>query len=149
MRNLMALVFAACVAAAALVGSRYMPGEWYLALKKPAWTPPGWVFGPVWGTLYVMIAAAGFLVWRAGGAKVPLAIWGLNLVLNAAWSWLFFGLHRIDLALVDIALVWLTIVGFIIAAWGHSRLASLLFVPYLAWVTLASALNFTIWRLNG
>ena len=69
MRNLMALVFVALVAATALVGSRYMPGDWYVGLKKPTWTPPNWVFGPVWGTLYLMIAAAGFLVWRAGNAK--------------------------------------------------------------------------------
>lgn len=149
MRNLMALLFAACVAAAALVGSRYMPGDWYATLKKPTWTPPNWVFGPVWGTLYLMIAAAGFLVWRAGNAKLPLAFWATNLVLNAAWSWLFFGLHRIDWALADIALVWLTIVGFILTAWLRSATASLLFVPYLAWVSLATALNFTIWRMNG
>ena len=71
------------------------------------------------------------------------------MALNAAWSWLFFGLHRIELALVDIGLMWLTIVAFILTAWHRSVPASLLFVPYLAWVSLATALNFTIWRLNG
>jgi translocator protein len=149
MRNLMAFVFAGLVAVTALVGSRYMPGDWYVGLKKPAWTPPNWVFGPVWGTLYLMIAAAGFLVWRAGTGRVPLTFWGLNLALNAAWSWLFFGLHQIDLALVDIGFMWLTIVAFILTAWHRSVPASLLFVPYLAWVSLATALNFTIWRLNS
>ena len=149
MRNLMLLVFAGLTAIAALAGSRYLPGDWYAALQKPAWTPPSWVFAPVWTTLYVMILIAGFLAWRTGKAYAALTFWGLNLLFNAAWSWLFFGLHRIDLGLADIVLVWLTIVAFIVAAWRHSLAASLLFVPYLAWVTLATALNAAIWRLNG
>ena len=76
-------------------------------------------------------------------------MWGVNVVLNAAWSWLFFGQRWIGLALVDIVFIWLTIIAFIVVAWPKNRLASLLFIPYLAWVSLATALNFTIWRMNG
>lgn len=149
MRNLTFLVFAACVAAAAFFGARYMPGAWYAGLAKPGWTPPNWVFAPVWTTLYVLIAIAGWLAWRAGDASRPLLFWGLGLVLNGAWSWLFFGQQSMSAALVDIALLWVTIVAFIVTAWPRSKTASALFVPYLAWVTLATALNFTIWRLNS
>lgn len=149
MRNLAILVFFALVAATALTGTQFRPGEWYQTLAKPSWTPPNWVFGPVWGSLYIMIALAGWLVWRTGDATLPLAFWAVGLVLNAAWSWLFFGQKMIGAALVDVVAMWCTILAFIVTAWGHSVPASLLFVPYLAWVSLATALNFTIWRLNG
>ena len=143
-----AVAFPILVLAAALFGAQFMPGDWYLALKKPSWTPPNWLFGPVWTTLYVMIAAAGWLVWRAGDRGAAIAVWTANIVLNGLWSWLFFGQRLIGAALVDIALIWATIVAFIVLAWPKSRWASLLFLPYLAWVSLATALNFTIWRLN-
>ncbi len=141
------LVFAALVATAAATGSIFQPGDWYAALAKPSWTPPGWIFGPVWAVLYVMIAAAGWLAWR-GGANTALVVWALGLALNAAWSWLFFGEHEIGLAALDIVALALTIVLFIALAWKASPAASLLFVPYLAWVSLAAALNITIWQLN-
>lgn len=143
------VVFLALTVAAAAFGALYMPGEWYVALKKPAWTPPNWIFGPVWSALYLMIATAGWLVWRSGHRGRALMFWGANIGFNALWSFLFFGQKAIGLALADIALVWLTIIGFIVTAWPWSRWASLLFVPYLAWVSFASALNFAIWRLNG
>lgn len=143
------VVFFALTIAAAAFGALFMPGEWYAALRKPSWTPPNWLFGPVWTVLYLMIATAGWLVWRAGDRSKAIAIWAVNLALNAGWSLLFFGRHAIGLALIDILLIWLTIVAFIILAWARSRPASLLFVPYLAWVSLATALNFAIWRLNG
>ena len=142
------LVFVLLTAAAAVFGAMFGPGDWYVGLAKPAWTPPNWVFGPVWTVLYLMIAVAGWLVWRGGHGR-PLLFWGIGLALNATWSWLFFGRHLTGAALVDIVALWLAIAAFIWSAWGASRTASLLFVPYLAWVTLATALNFAIWRLNA
>jgi translocator protein len=139
------------VFAAAAVGSQFTPGEWYAQIDKPPWTPPRWLFGPVWSALYAMIAVAAWLVWKENGfagARLGLTLFGVQLVLNAAWSWLFFGLQRPDLALLDIALLWAAILGTLIAFWRVRPLAGWLLVPYLAWVTFAAALNFEIWRLN-
>ena len=143
------LVFLALVGCAAYFGAAYQPGPFYAALAKPAWTPPDWLFAPVWTVLYVMIAIAGWLVWRARSFGVALAIWFLALALNAAWSYLMFGQKRIDFAFIDIVLLLLAIVAFIVAARPIDRRASLLFVPYLLWVGYATALNFAILRLNG
>jgi tryptophan-rich sensory protein len=149
MREIVGLVvFLALTAAAASFGAMFRPGAWYEVLAKPAWTPPNWLFGPVWTVLYIMIAIAGWLVWRVHPSGRPIAIWAVALILNALWSWLFFGRQQIGLALVDIVLLWLGILAFVVAAWPRSRLAALLFVPYLAWVGYATALNAAIWRLN-
>jgi translocator protein len=137
--------------AAAGIGSLFSPGAWYAQLDKPSWNPPGWIFGPVWTALYTMMAIAAWLVWRRGGfagAPVALALFGAQLVLNAMWSWLFFGLHRPALALVDIVALLVAIAATIVAFWQHSRPAALLLVPYLGWVGFATALNLTLWRLN-
>jgi tryptophan-rich sensory protein len=137
---------------AAMTGAFFRPGEWYERLKKPSWRPPNRLFAPVWTVLYVMIAVSGWLVWREfgfAGAVLPLAVYALQLVLNAAWTPLFFGLHRPDLAFVDIVLVWLSIVATIALFLPLHVGAALLLVPYLAWVTFATALNFAIWRLNS
>jgi translocator protein len=150
MTRLISLVpFLVLTFAAAAVGSQFRPGAWYAALLKPAWTPPNWLFGPVWTVLYVMIAVAGWIAWRRQGKGAALAIWLLGLAANAAWSWLFFGRQMIGGALVDIVIVWLSIAAFIAVTWRDSRPASLLFVPYLAWVSYATALNAALWRLNG
>lgn len=150
-RNVIALgVFIAVVAAVATFGAQFGQGAWYADLAKPSWNPPGAVFGPVWTALYICIAVAGWLVWRRVGRIDPsLAVWIVQLVLNGAWSWLFFGLHRPDLALLDIVLLLVTIVVFIVLARRHSAVASWLFVPYALWVAFATALNFTIWRMNS
>ena len=144
------VIFAALVAAAAFTGAQFEPGEWYAQAAKPSWTPPNWVFAPVWTALYVAIAIAGWQVWRSAGAKwVPaLSVWLLQLVLNSSWSWLFFGIHRPGLALIDLTLLLATIIVFIALALRHSRLASGLFVPYLLWVGFAGALNLSIVLLN-
>jgi translocator protein len=144
------LVFIMLVAAAAVVGTQFGPGPWYVSLQKPEWTPPNWLFAPVWTTLYVGIAVAGWLVWRARKtAKVTaIVLWGIQLILNGLWSWLFFGLQRPDLALADIIALLVVICWFIAAASQTNRMAALLFVPYALWVGFASALNFAIWRLN-
>lgn len=143
-------VFIAMVAAAALVGTQFGPGPWYVELQKPPWTPPGWLFAPVWTVLYGAIAVAGWTVWRSKAVSVtkPILIWLLQLMLNGLWSWLFFGLRRPDLALVDIIALLITIVWFIASAGKISRVAAWLFVPYALWVGFATALNFSIWQLN-
>ncbi len=137
---------------AVLLGSFFMPGDWFDSLRKPSWNPPGWIFGPVWTVLYTMMAVAAWLVWRQGGwgkQRKPLLIFLAQLVLNAAWTPLFFGLHQPGLALIDIALLWFGIIAMIAAFWRVHHAAAALLVPYLAWVSFAAFLNFTIWRLNS
>jgi benzodiazapine receptor len=139
-----------CFGAASL-GAVFMPGEWYAALKKPSWNPPGWIFGPVWTALYTMMAVAAWLVWRQGGFAAqprPLALFLAQLVLNAAWTPLFFGLHRPGIAFVEMVLLWLAIAATFTAFRPVSRVAAWLIVPYCAWVSFAAVLNFTLWRLN-
>jgi len=141
-------VFIALVVGAALSGVFFRPGEWYRGLRKPSWTPPNWLFGPVWSVLYVMIAVAGWLVWSVQPTSAAMWFWGLQLAVNASWSGLFFGMRRMDLAFYGIGLLWLLVAGFIVSAAALSTAAALLFVPYLIWVTIAGALNWTVWRLN-
>lgn len=124
---------------------------WYATLDKPSWNPPSWVFGPVWTVLYAMMAVGAWLVWREGGWKrrrAPLAVFVLQWALNALWTPLFFGMHRIGLALCDILLLWATLVLLVPMFWHARALAGALLVPYLAWVTFAAVLNFTLWRMN-
>jgi translocator protein len=142
------LVFLLLVAAAAAFGAQFTPGAWYEALNKPSWNPPNSVFGPVWTVIYLCIAVAGWLIWRKGRATLPLALWAGQLLLNALWSLLFFGLHRPQMALVDIVSLLVLIVAFIVVARRHNTLASWLFVPYALWVSFATALNYMIVRLN-
>ena len=142
------LPFLIAVVVVAASGALFMPGEWYRTLDKPTWTPPDWLFGPAWSLLYLLIAIAGWLVWTAEGIGLALAVWALNLVINGAWSWLMFGRRRIAAALFDALGMLATIVAFILLAWPASRTASLLFLPYLAWVTFATALNASILQRN-
>jgi translocator protein len=137
---------------AAAAGAQFMPGEWYAGLKKPAWNPPSWIFGPVWSALYTMMAVAAWLVWKRGGFKamrLPLGLFLLQLLFNALWSPLFFGLHNPALGFADISLLWLALVGTAAAFYRAHAAAGLLLVPYVAWVTFAAALNLTLWRLNS
>ncbi len=124
---------------------------WYAALHKPSWNPPAWVFGPAWTLLYIMMAVAAWLVWREGGWKTQgrtLGLFLLQWLLNALWTPLFFGLHRPGLAFAGIILLWLAIAATLASFWRVRKAAGILLVPYLAWVSFAAALNFTIWRLN-
>jgi translocator protein len=149
MRALISLLpFAVLVAATAVTGSQFMPGDWYGGLHKPGWTPPNWLFPIAWTLLYVMIAVAGWLSWRAGGLSPALAIWAAGLVLNGLWSYVMFRRHEIGWALLNIVMLWVFIVLFIWASWPLDRRAALLFVPYLVWVSYASALNGAIYVLN-
>ena len=141
---------------AAVVGSFFTTPAiptWYAALQKPSFNPPNWLFGPVWTALYLMMAVAAFLVWRQGldkvAVKLALGLFGVQLMLNTAWSLLFFGLRSPLLGLIDIGLLWLAIAGTLAAFLKVSTAAGLLLCPYLAWVSFAALLNFSLWRLNG
>lgn len=144
-------LFVVANGAAASSGAIFRPADWYKNLDKPDWRPPDWLFGPVWTLLYAMIAVAGWLVWlEAGlaGAAVPLAIYAAQLVFNAAWSALFFGLKRPDLGMIDVALLWLSILATIVAFQPIHAGAAYMLIPYLIWVSFASVLNFSIMRRN-
>ena len=147
------LFFVACFGAAA-IGAQFEPGAWYAGLEKPPWNPPSWLFGPVWTVLYALMAVAGWLVWKAedagaaGARRAGLVAFAVQLVLNAAWSWLFFGLHRPGAAFAEIMALWLAIAATLLLFRRVRPLAAALLLPYLAWVTFAAALNFTLWRLN-
>lgn len=141
--------FVSLVALAALFGVQFEPGEWYEKLDKPPLTPPNRVFGPVWSALYLAIAVAGWLVWRARpGSPTPLTLWGSQLVLNAAWSLLFFGLHRPALALLEIAALLILVVFTTQSFFRVRNLAGALLVPYVVWVAFAAYLNAGVWYLN-
>lgn len=124
---------------------------WYPTLVKPSWTPPDWVFGPVWITLYIMIAVSGWLIYRSRfshNRSIALFFYGVQLALNFIWSFLFFSLRNPALGLVDILFLLLFIVLTIVKAWPVRPLASLLLIPYLLWVMYATSLNGGIWLLN-
>lgn len=150
MKNLRSLlVFVVLVAAAAAFGGAFQPGAWYEGLRKPPLTPPNWVFGPAWTILYLAIAVAGWIVWQAQRrVGLPLLLWGAQLALNAMWSYLFFGMQRPGLALVEIAVLLTVILATASAFFGVRRLAGLLFVPYALWVCFAAYLNAGVWLLN-
>lgn len=123
----------------------------YGQLVQPAWAPPAWLFGPVWSALFAMMGVAAWLVWRAHGfrgAGAALKVYLAQLVANALWTWLFFAWRQGAWALAEIAVLWLLIATTIVLFWRLHRLAALLLLPYLAWVSFAAALNFALWRLN-
>jgi translocator protein len=126
-------------------------GNWYQTLEKPSFNPPDWLFAPVWTGLFLMMAIAGWRVWRRAGfgqAKKELTLYGLQLGLNLTWSTLFFGFQNIGLALVEIILLLIAITANTILFWRIDRPAGLLFVPYVLWVGFASILNASLWLLN-
>ena len=123
--------------------------NWYQGLTKPALNPPSWLFGPVWTLLYVLMAVAAWKVWLEGRFwGVPGALFALQLVLNFLWSWLFFGQRRPDLALVEIVILWVSILAMILAFRQVSAGTQWLLLPYILWVTFAGYLNFALWSLN-
>ena len=126
--------------------------NWYAGLVKPALNPPSWVFGPAWTTLYALIGIAAFLIWKSGWdkkeVKKALGVFGIQLVLNALWSIIFFGLHSPGWALVDIIALWFAIVWTMVVFYKISKPAAYLLVPYILWVSFASYLNYSIWMLN-
>jgi tryptophan-rich sensory protein len=137
---------------AGAVGAGFRPDEWYSALHKPAWTPPGWLFGPVWTALYILMAVAAWLVTLHGEyrrRRLPLSFFCLQLAANSMWSWLFFGLHGPGYALADILVLWVILSVTMGLFYKTRRVAGLLLLPYWLWVSFATVLNAEIWRLNG
>jgi tryptophan-rich sensory protein len=131
------------------IGSLTAPGAWYAQLAKPAFNPPGFVFAPVWTILYVLIAVAGWRVFRRDRGSAAMKLWWAQLALNFLWSPVFFVANRIGLALVVVVLLLGAVLAFIAAAWPHDRIAAWLFVPYAAWVAFAAVLNGAIFALNA
>lgn len=125
---------------------------WYQTIKKPEWQPPGWVFGPVWTTLYVMMGVAFYLVWRTklpvSEKRMAVTLWIIQLLFNFFWSFIFFRQHQIDWALADIIILWFFILLTIFSFARINKLAAWLLVPYISWVTFAAILNFVIYQLN-
>jgi translocator protein len=132
------------------IGSLFQPGVWYDGLEKPAFNPPSWVFGPVWTLLYVLMGVAAWLVWDRHGdrARTALALFLVQLAFNAGWSAIFFGLQSPGLAFAEILVLWALILATLVAFWRLHRTAGMLLLPYLAWVSFAAVLNFSLWRLN-
>ncbi len=145
------IVFFVLSFAVASTGTVFRPGAWYANLRKPGWTPPNWAFPLVWSALFCAIAVSGWLVWEAGGltAWPALALYALHLLVNSAWSFLFFGMKRLDWAMGEVICLWLMIVAVIVAFAQFSTPAALLLTPYLAWVTVAATLNARLLQLNG
>lgn len=148
----------AAAAAALLVGAlgAFVTelGPWYYNLVFPAWKPPDWLFGPAWTLIFGLAAMSGYLSWsRAPRYAVShariLALFAINALLNLAWSILFFRVHRPDWALLEVGLLWLSILALMVMSYRTSRLASLLLLPYLLWVSFAAVLNLSVVRLNG
>ena len=151
----MLLFFVLTCFGAATAGSAFTSSSlstWYAHLRKPALNPPGWTFGLVWSVLYSLMAVSAWLVWRSAGwngARYALVLFFLQLALNVAWSYLFFGLHSPGAALAEIFILLAAIVGTAIAFLPYSRIAFWLMLPYAAWVSFAIYLNFQIWQLNS
>ena len=126
--------------------------SWYQTIARPTWNPPGWLFGPVWTTLYVMMGISLFLVWKEDASvelkKIGIALFAVQLVLNFFWSFIFFNQHQIGWALVEIAAMWVFILLTIFAFAQVNKAAAWLLVPYISWVSFATILNYTIWQLN-
>jgi tryptophan-rich sensory protein len=135
----------------AAFASQFEPGAWYQTIAKPSWTPPGWLFGPVWGLLYLAMSVSAWLIWRQRStvkATVPLTLYLVQLALNGLWSWLFFGHQMIGTALVDIIVLTLLIALTAMMFFRIRKAAGIMMLAYFLWVSFATTLNLQIWRLN-
>jgi len=150
---ILSVAFVISFATAGIGGALTDLGPWYQALKQPDWKPPDAAFGVIWSTIFTLGAFSGWLAWRQAPLLrerlVVLAVFLINLCLNVLWSWLFFVQHRPDWSLVELYFLWASIVAMMVVSWRHSRLAAVLLVPYLAWVTTAGFLNQANITLNG
>lgn len=138
---------AAAIGAAASVNA----GAFYAQLVRPSWAPPAWLFGPAWAVLYALMGVAAWRVWCSNGYRAAagaLNLFVIQLLINASWSWLFFAWRRGALAFADILILWVLVLGTIVAFWRINALAAVLLIPYVAWITFAAALNWSIWRMN-
>lgn len=145
--TLFATFLAACLAAGA-TGMMFQPGDWYRTLSKPDWTPPDWVFPVTWTVLYLLMSAAAARIAGLPDTGRPLAFWSLQIALNTLWTPVFFGLQRMFAGLVIIVFLWLAVAATLVSFWMHDGIAAIMFAPYLVWVTIAAALNLSVWRRN-
>ncbi|MCC6000348.1 MAG: tryptophan-rich sensory protein [Pararhodobacter sp.] len=145
---LLFLTFLAACGAPAATGAMFEPGKWYDGLDKPRWTPPGLVFPIVWTTLYIVMAYAAMRVAPLPGSGQALAFWALQIALNTLWSPVFFGLKRMRSAMIVLVALWLAVALTTVSFWLLDPVAGILFIPYLLWVTIAGALNLSVWQRN-
>ncbi len=148
-RTIVYVVFiAAVLGLGLLIGTNNIPGEWYRSLAKPAFNPPDWIFAPVWSILYVMIGVVGARMFLDHRRSAAMRLWLAQMILNVLWSPLFFGMQDIASALIVIIALVIAVAGFVVASWQRDRISALLFLPYLAWVAFATALNSAILLMN-
>lgn len=136
---------------AGIFGAQFKPGQWYQMLQKPSWTPPDAIFPIIWPVLYVLMGVAAWQIWKRESSRLTQSafIWFyVQLILNALWSWLFFGKHMIGAALIEIILLWIAVGVVVILFFKKNQTAGLLLIPYLLWISFALALNGSIWQLN-
>ena len=149
--GLVGWLVASFIAAAIGAAASIQAGAFYARLVRPDWAPPANVFGPVWTVLYILMGLAAWLVWREGGfraRRLALSLFLVQLAVNALWSWLFFGWHLGALAFADIVLLWGLLVATLVAFWRVRPVAGALLVPYLLWVSFATALSYSVWQHN-
>ena len=142
------LTFLAACGAAAATGAMFQPGAWYDGLDKPSWTPPDWVFPTAWTALYILMAWSASRVAPLPGNGQALAFWALQIALNTLWTPVFFGARRMGGGLVVITCLWVAVALTLWSFWSLDLWAGVMILPYLVWVSLATALNATVWRLN-
>jgi translocator protein len=152
LKLILSLVIPQAVAAAGAYFTVTGSGSWYQQINRPEWNPPGWIFGPVWTVLYIMMGVAFYLVWKSDAAKglkqKAIGFWIAQLIANFFWSFIFFGQQQPGWAFAEIVLLWVLILLTIFAFARTNKLAAWLLVPYISWVSFAAMLNFTIWQLN-
>jgi len=150
--NVIALAFWILLTfAVAAFASQFQPDTWYTTIAKPSWTPPGWIFGPVWSLLYLSMSISVWFIWnqrKTLNVNIPLLLYIIQLILNGLWSYIFFNQHQIGIALIDIVILVFLISIITVRFWQISKTAGILFIPYLVWVSFATVLNFEIWRIN-
>ena len=144
---LFAIFLAACFAAGT-TGAVFPPGDWYRALKKPSWTPPDWVFPVTWIVLYTSMSFAAARVAPMDASGYAMAFFALQIALNTLWTPIFFGLRRMAGGMLVLSFLWAAVLATLVTFWQLDLIAGLLLVPYLIWVSIAAALNFSVWRLN-
>ena len=142
------LIFLAGCGAAAATGALFQPGEWYDSLDKPSWTPPDWVFPVTWTVLYISMAVAAARIAVIEGNGHAMAFYATQLAFNTLWTPIFFGLNRMGAGMIVILCLWAAVAATMLAFFALDTIAGALFVPYLIWVTIASALNYSVWRRN-
>ena len=148
------IIFYLCTIVASSAGFVFPLGDanpWYATLVDPSFAPPNWLFGPVWTVLYLLMATSAWKIMTDGALRyqnIAISLWALQLALNTIWTPIFSGAQNLEIAFYYIVALWVTILSYIIVSWRVNRWASIMFMPYLAWVSFASVLNYAYWQLN-